>query len=69
MILWKFTNYLWSNITGAKDVVETIINRDDVLARIDVEELVVLTEEGEVTAVKVLLKTEEVKKIGQDGSR
>ena len=39
-------------------------DRDDVFERIDAEEPVDLTEEEEKSKVKVLLKTEEVKKFG-----
>ena len=60
----KLTTYLTSNMTGARDVVKTIIDRDDVMARIDLDEAVDLTEEEEKSTVKVLLKTEEVKKFG-----
>ena len=60
----KFTNYLTSNMTGARDVVKTVTDRDDALERIDVDEPVDLTEEEERSKVKVMLKTEEVKKFG-----
>ena len=60
----KFVNYLTSNITGAKDVVKMIVDGDDMLKRIDKEEPIDLTEDEEKSKVKVLLKTEEVKKFG-----
>ena len=59
-----FTNYLTSNMTGARDVVRTITERDDALERIDKEMPVDLTAEEAKSEVKKLLKTEEVKKFG-----
>ena len=60
----KFITYLTSNMTGARDVVKTIMDRDDLMARIDEDEPTDLTEEQAKLAVKVLLKMEEVKKFG-----
>ena len=60
----KWTNYLTSNMTGARDVVKTIIDRDDMDTRIDEDEPVDLTEEEATSTVKILLKTDEVKKFG-----
>ena len=59
-----FTNYLTSNMTGAKDVVRAITNHDDMMRRIDQEEPVDLTKKEAKSTVKVLLKTEEIKKFG-----
>ena len=60
----KFTTYLTSNMTGARDVVKTILDRDDVMKRIDKDIPSDLTDEEAELAVRVLLKTEEVKKFG-----
>ena len=59
-----FTNYLTSNMTGARDVVRTITERDDTLERIDGDIPIDLTDEEAKSAVRTLLKTEEVKKFG-----
>ena len=60
----KFTNYLTSNMTGARDVVKTILDRDNMMERIDEDITEDLTLEEAASAVRVLLKTEEVKKFG-----
>ena len=60
----KFTTYLTSNLTGARDVVKTIIDKDDMMKRIEKEMPEDLTEEEKKSEVRVLLKTEEVKKFG-----
>ena len=60
----KFTTYLTSNLTGARDVVKTIIDKDNVMERIEKEMPEDLTVEEAKSAVRVLLKTEEVKKFG-----
>ena len=60
----KFVVYLTANMTGAKDVIKTVIDRDDTLKRIDKDEPKDLTTEEAKSTVKVLLKTDEVKKFG-----
>ena len=60
----KFVVYLTANMTGAKDVIKTVLDRDDTLKRIDKEEPKDLTDVEAKSAVKVLLKTDEVKKFG-----
>ena len=54
-----FTNYLTSNMTGAKDIVKTIVDGDDMLARTNEEEPVDLTEEEEKSKVKVFQQTKD----------
>ena len=49
-------------MTGAKDVIKTIQERDDIFERIDKDEPKDLTTEEAASAVKALLKTKEVKK-------
>ena len=60
----KFIVYLTANMNGAKDVVKTIVESDDTLKRIDKDEPKDLRAEESASVVKVLLKTEEVKKFG-----
>ena len=60
----KFVIYLTANMTGARDVIKTVLDRDDTMARIDKDEPKDLSTADAGSAVKVLLKTEEVKKFG-----
>ena len=60
----KFVIYLTANMTGAKDVIKTVLDRDDTFKRIDVDMPKDLSDQDATSTVKVLLKTEEVKKFG-----
>ena len=60
----KFIIYLTANMTGSKDVVKTILDRDNTLDRIANDIPKDLTAEEAKSPVQVLLKMEEVKKYG-----
>ena len=61
----KFVIYLTANMTGAKDIIKTIQERDDTFKRIDKDGPKDLTTEEAASTVKVLLNTKEVKKFQQ----